>query len=1109
MEKKELKILIIDDNQDIIDQLQNVLSDSFPHAVLFSAANGREGIAVALEEDPDTILLDIVMPGMDGFEVCRQLKESERLKHIPVAFLTAIRTDRISRILALEAGAEAFLSKPVEETELVAQIRLLVKLKEANILSRQQIEHLADLVSDRTQDLERELAEHRKDKKALEFANRQLRENQVVMQSLLDNIKAEVDIRKQVESQLLREREFTRSLLENVGDGVIACDTDGKIVLFNKVAREWHGADYMDLPQERWAEALSLFSPDGSSPLTPDEIPLKRALGGDMIRDAHLSMIAKSQPLRYITANGNPFYDVHGCALGAVVVMRDITELKRIEKELRESERRADEMIRNLPGFVYRCANDRQWTMEYISEGCKQITGYAAQDLLNNRKVSFNDIIHPDFRETIWHTWQESLSRKEPFEGEYPILTADGKMRWLWERGRGIFSDENKLLFLEGFIADVTVRKEAEEAIREYEFKFRTMADHTADWEYWQDPHGKFLYISPSCEQISGYSPEEFFHDDTLVEKIIFPEDLSRTRKHFQQHTDLRMSREGGKAHFRIVHRSGDIRWIEHSCRPVMDEKGRHLGQRISNRDVTERMIALEEIRSNEVRLQSVANILQYQAETIQEFIDFALCEAVKLTESQLGYIFYYQDEQKRFVLNACSSAAKHQFIAVTLSETGFPPKMTTAIEETGREHLPVILNDLEVEIPTRNEEEEEEERLILHRALIFPILAGEESPAVICVANKERDYHGSDIRQLGLLMGAVWRVVEQRKAEEAWRNSEERFRHAFQNANVGMCLLNPQGQFQRINPKMCEMLGYTNEELEKLSIYDICDVQSQENDVECIRQALSGTVDRATFEFRFLHKDGPSVWGQVSSSLIRDTQEKDFYCIFHILDITGRKQGEDRLKLALKEKETLLQELYHRTKNNMQVICSLLRLQSTYMEDAEVKNVFRDMESRIYSMALVHRKLYESQNLSSINLSEYIRELADLLIQSYQFGPTSVSLSLDLEDVFVLIDTAVPCGLILNELISNAIRHAFPKGKPGNIQIRLRRLPDGSIELMVADDGVGVPKDFDFRSSGKLGLQSIFAIGEYQLRAKVDFHTDKGVGCSLCFRDTFYQPRV
>lgn len=154
---------------------------------------------------------------------------------------------------------------------------------------------------------------------------------------------------------------------------------------------------------------------------------------------------------------------------GFIATWRDITTKRQTEERLIESEREKASLIDNLPGFVYKCALDRNWTMFYLSEKCIEVTGYSPQELMMNNKLSYNDIIHPDFREAIWNKWQRSLTPGTSFQEEYKIITADGKVKWVWEQGRGIFDKHGELTHLEGFITDITSRKEAEDALRESE----------------------------------------------------------------------------------------------------------------------------------------------------------------------------------------------------------------------------------------------------------------------------------------------------------------------------------------------------------------------------------------------------------------------------------------------------------------------------------------------------------------------------------------------------------------------------------------------------------------------------------------------------------------
>jgi DNA-binding response OmpR family regulator len=183
VEAEKMNILVVDDVQDNLTSLKAVIADAFPGAMVLTALGGAGGIHLAREMDPDVILLDIIMPGMDGFEVCRRLKADENMRHIPVVFLTARLTDRRSRVRALEFGAEAFLTKPFEESELIAQIRAMIKIKSAGVAQRQEKDRLSAMVEKRTRELDRELAEHRK-------AEQALRESEERYRTLVESVPA-------------------------------------------------------------------------------------------------------------------------------------------------------------------------------------------------------------------------------------------------------------------------------------------------------------------------------------------------------------------------------------------------------------------------------------------------------------------------------------------------------------------------------------------------------------------------------------------------------------------------------------------------------------------------------------------------------------------------------------------------------------------------------------------------------------------------------------------------------------------------------------------------------------------------------------------------------
>lgn len=204
MQNKKIKILAIDDNQDNLITLKAVVSDILPGIQVLTALEGKRGIELAVAENPDVILLDILMPGMDGFEVCRRLKQDESLRYIPILFLTALKTNREIRMKALEAGAEGFLYKPFDETELIAQILSMAKIKAANVEQNQENQRLAVMVKERTQEIEEELFMRRKVEQELLLANMNLNKIQSAMRKTLKDLEAENEERKLAEAELIK-----------------------------------------------------------------------------------------------------------------------------------------------------------------------------------------------------------------------------------------------------------------------------------------------------------------------------------------------------------------------------------------------------------------------------------------------------------------------------------------------------------------------------------------------------------------------------------------------------------------------------------------------------------------------------------------------------------------------------------------------------------------------------------------------------------------------------------------------------------------------------------------------------------------------------------------
>ena len=227
-------------------------------------------------------------------------------------------------------------------------------------------------------------------------------------------------------------------------------------------------------------------------------------------------------------------------------------------------------------------------------------------------------------------------------------------------------------------------------------------------------------------------------------------------------------------------------------------------------------------------------------------------------------------------------------------------------------------------------------------------------------------------------------------------------------------------------------------------------------------------------------------------------------------IEVKERKRAEDIISQSLREKETLIRELYHRTKNTMQVIMGMIVLKSIeYPSNTEIQKLVKSIDCRVQAISLVHQMLYNSQNLSQISIRDYITRLAALIIQDYKSGGENLKLEIDVDDQWFLLDTAIPFGLILNELLTNTLKYAFPDNRKGIISISLKRGESGENILQYSDNGIGTPDGFDFRNNNTLGLKLIHDISEQQMLGRINMMNNNGVFCLMEFHDNLYQARV
>ncbi len=349
--------------------------------------------------------------------------------------------------------------------------------------------------------------------------------------------------------------------------------------------------------------------------------------------------------------------------------------------------------------------------------------------------------------------------------------------------------------------------------------------------------------------------------------------------------------------------------------------------------------------------------------------------------------------------------------------------------------------------------------------------------------------------------MGVSRDITTIKKAEEELRLSEERHRAIYDQAYIGIARIAKMGRFLLVNERLSDMLGYTADELYRKTFYELGVQAEVEKDLVDWDLLLDGKIQNFSREQKYIRKDGELVNANVTVSLVRDGNGNPNYFVAVFEDITERKEYEKQLEDSIKEKEVLLKEVHHRVKNNMQVISSILNLQSSYVDDEVALDMLRESQDRIKSMSFVHESLYQSNKLAEVNFAEYIRNIARNLYHSYGRMEGGITMNYELQDIYMNLDTSIPCGLIINEIVSNSLKYAFLNREKGNILINFSKLSDGKLKLIICDDGIGLPENFDIENADSLGLQLVTTLTT-QIGGELVIESKKGTSFSIVFKE-------
>lgn len=1068
-----MTILLIDDNAPLLAGAARLLSNA-GYTVL-QAATGREGLALANSRHPDMMLVDIMLPDTSGYDICRRIKANPALNDIMVLMISGQKISPDEQAAGLDVGADGYIARPVTNRELLARIKAAVRLKaeqDAIRASEQMYRHLiesaveaivvidadgicfanpqaerlsgyarADLLAlplsaiihpdDRFAALRRRWRCLRgQDLPAASALRILTRQSQVAWiehtatriawqgQPATLHVARDITERKAAEHALHASEARFKAFLDSMPGAVFLKDRQGRVVYCNPL----FAALINTTP-----EHLAGVNTDAYLPAEIQrqyEAENRRVIEeGDSFQSE--SVFRHHDQDSWWLSYKFPIQAGRERLLGALNL--NITDRKQAQRRAQEQTALLDEIMQGVQeGFG---VVDEHEVVRFCNPA------YAAMfDLTPNELIGKNllTLFDDDARAAILAQTQDRRAGKTSTY-EVPLVTCNGARKWLRVTASPRFDDSGAYAGAFAALLDITPRKQAEEALRESEAKYRALL-HTAQEGVFVLQGERVVYANPATLRMIGYTEAELAALNFL--EAVYEADHDLVWNNYQR----RLRGEQIPPYdFRLRTKQREIVWC--SLNAVKIEWNGAAADLVFIQDITDRKQAEDALRESESRFRAVFE----QAAVGIGMTDAAgrITEANQKLADMLGY-------------------TREELLALTVDDISWPD---------GREAEIHCVRD--VAAGTRDAFTLEKRYRHKDGHPVWGLL----------YSNVMRDDQGA----ITSVVGVVVDITDRKHAQAAWRESQEQFQRMFAEAPVGIAFADiDTARFSMVNPAFCRLFGYTEAELQQMTIADISHPDDMPENEDLVHQALRRELPDFQMEKRYRTKSGDMIWANLTGAILHDAAGEPLSRIGFVEDITARKQAELELKEALAEKEVLLQEVHHRVKNNLQTIHGLLYKQRQYLTDEAAKAALSESMHRVHAIALIHEQIYRSPSLAHVNLAQYLRELAEYVFHLYAPRDNRVALRFELEDLCCSLDIAIPLALIVNELLTNALKYAFPDQRAGELTIACRER-QGDIILMVRDNGVGLPEDLDIRTDHSLGWYLIYNITARQLGGTVD----------------------
>ncbi|SHJ86307.1 PAS domain S-box-containing protein [Tangfeifania diversioriginum] len=688
----------------------------------------------------------------------------------------------------------------------------------------------------------------------------------------LHSIIHDISEQKQAEKEL-RQSEERFKALHNASFGGIIIHDKGILVDFNQGLSELTGYTQQELTGMNVLDLIAKSSCEfvNEKMMTGYEKPNEAVCLHKSGKEFPVRIEARNVPYKGKTVR--------------VAEFRDVSEQKKAVEEQTKSLNLLNNLAKQVPGVVYqyRLYSDGSSAFPYASPGMWDIYEVTPEEVREDASPVFTRI-HPDDYDYIVETITESAQHQTNYESEFRVILPKQGLRWRYCNAKPELLDDGSTLW-HGIITDISERKQAEEALRKSEERFKVAQDFSPDGFTILNPLRNekneivdftWVYENQTIARINGTNPEEVKGKRLLG---LFP--AHKGTSVFEAYIEVANS-ENPKILEEVY--VGEVvsvpTWLRLVVVPMEEDIA------ILAQDITERKKNEEKIKQNEARLQSLVNVFQHQTEGIQEFLDYALNEAIKLTGSKIGYLYFYSEEKKEFTLNTWSDGVM-DICSVTEQQTVYQLEKTGIWGEAVRQRKEIVVNDFQAPNPLRKGLPEGHAPLF--RYMTIPVFSDNKIVAVLGLANKENDYEKVDVLQVQLLMDTLWKEVERKRGEKLLKESEERKRSYFEQAPYGIFLASNEGKYVEVNPAACELTGYAEKELLQKRIPDILFAEDVEKGLKHFEEIQKS--GNAYGEFRYYTKAGIVRWWSVAATKLSNNLLLGF-----CEDITERKQAEQAL---------------------------------------------------------------------------------------------------------------------------------------------------------------------------------------------------------------------